>query len=159
VSRIDVHAEVATLLGGFPDVFSTVQWGGRAYKLGNPRKPRLLAFVSSDDPRRVCVTFKLPRPRAGEVVDRHAWIRPHEFRTLAPAGWVTATASCKRHLQILTGLLSESRALYPVQRTGPRNPPPAAAPAPGVHPDAARIDRVMALLRDRGGRAEGQPDP
>ena len=45
-------AEVAKVLNALPGVFSTPQWGGRAYKLprgGNSGKPKLLAHVTPVD--------------------------------------------------------------------------------------------------------------
>jgi predicted DNA-binding protein (MmcQ/YjbR family) len=146
--QIGLLGEIGTVLNGLPGVFSTVQWGGRAYKVPGPgsgrSKSKLLAFVSTDDAAQdVFVSFKLKPPRAREVVDRHDWIEPHSFRTLAPSGWLTARVHTKRQLAILADLLHESHALYA----------PAAQPEPKPvrQDDAARhIDQVMNALRASG---------
>jgi predicted DNA-binding protein (MmcQ/YjbR family) len=151
--------EVGAVLNGLPGVFSTVQWGGRAYKVPGPgtgSKAKLLAFVSCDDDGQgVYVSFKLKPKRAHEVVDRHDWVEPHSFRTLAPSGWVSARLRTKRQLAALAPLLQESRELYaPVgaTETNPsrqRQSASASAPAPGA--DAAkRIEHVMNNLRAAG---------
>jgi hypothetical protein len=110
-------SDVSGIFNGMPAVFSTPQWGGRAYKLpgrdGDRGKPRLLAHITM---RRaadaVNVDFKLPPDRAAAEIDRLQWLSPHSFRTLAPAGWVTATLSDRRRVRSLARLLAESRALH-----------------------------------------------
>ncbi len=145
--QLGLLGEIGAVLNGLPGVFSTVQWGGRAYKVPGPSgrsKAKLLAFVSTDGTGAdVFVSFKLKPPRAREVVDRHDWIEPHSFRTLAPSGWLTARVRTRRQLAILTDLLHESRALYaPAAETEPK---------PTRHDDAARhIDQVMTNLRVSG---------
>ncbi|UCD76652.1 MAG: hypothetical protein JSV91_06945 [Phycisphaerales bacterium] len=111
-------SEMGGFLGGLPGVFSAAQWGGRAFKLpgpgGNRRKPKLLAFVSTEtEADWVGVSFKLPPERAAWAIDKYAWLEPHSFRTLAPSGWVHAEITSKRQIGPLTRLLEESRALYP----------------------------------------------
>jgi hypothetical protein len=151
---------VARHLNGLEGVYSTVQWGGRAYKLpgaGNTRrKPRLLAFVyCTRDRAAVGVDFKLEPERAAAVVERHAWLERHNFKTLAPCGWVSAMVSSRRQVGPLCRLLSESRALYtaggdaavphdrPEDRRGRR-------PSRAADPVAQRIDRVMKEARAGG---------
>jgi predicted DNA-binding protein (MmcQ/YjbR family) len=136
-------AEVAKALNALPDVFSTAQWGGRAYKLprGGSGRPKLLAHVTPvEDDEGVTVSFKLPPAEAADQVERYDWIAPHSFRTLAPSGWVTAHVRTKRQLGALRKLLVESHAL---QHT-------AAAPSRSADSttEAARIDQV---LRDAAG--------
>jgi len=152
VSRL--LGEVNTILAALPGVFSAAQWGGRAYKLPGPNgarnRPKLLAFVSpSRDGRTVGVSFKLPPARAAEIIDRHDWIDPHSFRTMAPSGWVSAAISTKRQLRPLARLLEESRRLHPSATDD------AGATETTVNRAAAsivtrRIDRVM-----REAKAEG----
>ncbi len=106
--------DLSCRLNSLPGVFSTPQWGGRAYKVpgpnGNPKKPKLVAFVAMNKARdAIGVQFKLTRPRAEQVIDDHDWIRPHSFRTLAPAGWVSAKVTGKRQVSVLAKLLAESR--------------------------------------------------
>ncbi len=145
--QIGLLGEIGAVLNGLPGVFSTVQWGGRAYKVPGPSgrsKARLLAFVSTDDDGPdAFISFKLKPPRARELVDRHDWIEPHSFRTLAPAGWLTARVRTNRQLAIIADLLRESRTLYaPAAETEPK---------PSRHDDAARrIDQVMSNLRASG---------
>jgi hypothetical protein len=68
----EIQDLIAAALNALPGVFSTVQWGGRAYKVG-PRKPKafkLLAHVYlTRDEDAVCVDFKLPKQRAASVVN------------------------------------------------------------------------------------------
>jgi predicted DNA-binding protein (MmcQ/YjbR family) len=131
-------AEVAKVLNGLPGVFSTPQWGGRAYKVpaGSSGKPKLLAHVTPvEDEGGVTVSFKLPPAAAADQTERHNWIAPHSFRTLAPSGWVTAHVRTRRQLATLRKLLVESHALH---RT--KAPP---VKDPGAAPDAARIDQVL----------------
>jgi hypothetical protein len=147
--EIGLLGEVAAVLNALPGVFSTVQWGGRAYKVPGPgggSRARLLAFVSAAEPgSSLHVSFKLEPARAREVVERHGWIEPHSFRTLAPSGWLTARPRTRRQLATLADLLRESRALYP-----PAAQPEAPAAAPRGDRTAARIDEVMRDLRAGG---------
>ena len=100
--------ELATLLNELPGVFSTPQWGGRAYKVGTTSRFKVLAHVGLTR----TVSFKLTPPRASDVLDRHEWVQPHAFRTLAPAGWLTATITTRRQVTTLGSLLTESHGLY-----------------------------------------------
>jgi hypothetical protein len=152
VSRL--LGEVNTILAALPGVFSSAQWGGRAYKLPGPNgtrsRPKLLAFVSpSQDGRAVGVSFKLPPPRAADIIERHDWVAPHSFRTMAPSGWVSAAISTKRHLKPLARLLAESRMLYPVTTddAGEIETTVKPAAAGGV---ARRIDRIMQEAKAQG---------
>ena len=133
--------------------------GGRAYKLPGPggsrRKPKLLAFVTSTkDEKAVSVGFKLPVPRAAEVVERYAWIEPHSFGALGKSGWVAARLSSPRHLKMLSRLLAEARKLHPVQDVEERpTGTPAAATFSSV--TAKHIDRVMREVRAEGWEPTG----
>ncbi len=158
----DLREQLSAILNALPDVFSTPQWGGRAYKVpakaGSRSKPKLLAFVSVPDSQdAVQVSFKLAPDRAGAMVQRHQWIAPHPFRTLAPAGWVTALVSTKRRLTRLANLLKESCLLYGSVECA------AAAPARSLPADgrsdpiARHIERVMRELSAEGW-SPPQPD-
>ena len=158
----DLREQLSAILNALPGVFSTPQWGGRAYKVpakaGSRSKPKLLAFVSLPDSQdAVQVSFKLAPDRAGTMVQRHQWIAPHPFRTLAPAGWVTARVSTKRGLTTLANLLKESCLLYgSVERTVVV--PTRSLPVDGrSDPIARHIDRVMRELRSEGW-SPPQPD-
>jgi hypothetical protein len=127
--RQAVLEALAVSLNALDGVFSTPQWGGRAYKLpgsgGRRDKPKLVAFVCpSDDGTVVTVSFKLDPARAEAVVERHEWIEPHSFRTLAPAGWLTARVRTARHVKALVPLLTECHGQL--------------APTPGTSPGAGR---------------------
>jgi predicted DNA-binding protein (MmcQ/YjbR family) len=144
-------ADLAAVLNGLPAVFSTPQWGGRAYKVrrGASGKPKLLAFVAPDETADgVTVSFKLKPPEAQEQTERYDWIAPHSFRTLAPSGWLTARVRTKRQLAVLRKLLEASHDL--------QHPPGArsadAAPATRQKRDAAaaRIDQVLREAADEG---------
>ncbi len=149
--------EVGTLLSGLPGVFSTAQWGGRAYKLPGPggarSRPKLVAHACCAETSgkgaagRVTVSFKLPPDRAGAAVQRHDWIAPHSFRTLAPAGWVTATVSRRRQLATLGRLLRESRQLYGDANRAAEEPARKKRRRDRV---AGHIDQVMRRARAKG---------
>lgn len=87
------------------------------------------------------VSFKLEKQRAADVVERHAWIEPHSFRTLAPSGWVTAVLTTKRQAKTIEKLLAEARSLLPA--TEPEDAPPPSSHGTASDPVARRIDRVM----------------
>jgi hypothetical protein len=159
VSRL--LGEVNTIAAALPGVFSTAQWGGRAYKLPGPggdrRRPKLVAFVSpTKDGRAVGVSFKLPPQRAADVIERHAWIEPHSFRTMAPTGWVSAAVSNRRQLKPLARLLDESRSLYPAQELQDSGGGQTETAITRAATDliARRIDRVM-----KEAKAEGWSPP
>ena len=152
--------DLSRRLNSLPGVFSTPQWGGRAYKVpgpnGNPKKPKLVAFVAMNKARdAIGVQFKLTRPRAEQVIDDHDWIRPHSFRTLAPAGWVSAKVTGKRQLNVLTKLLAESRALYPTVPKTQANPKERSTGSDAV---SRRIDQVMGEMQAEGWRPHGDDD-
>jgi hypothetical protein len=146
-------ADLAALLNGFPAVFSTPQWGGRAYKVrrGSSGKPKLLAFVAPDEAADgVTVSFKLPPPDARAQTERRDWIAPHSFRTLAPSGWLTARVRTKRQLAVLGKLLEASHGLHGA--AGATSAEADAAPATRKKGDAAavRIERVLREAADEG---------
>ena len=143
-----------------PGVFSTPQWGGRAYKVpgpnGNPNKPKLVAFVALNDARdAIGVQFKLTKERAGQAIDDHDWIKPHSFRTLAPAGWVSARVTTKRQLNVLAKLLAESRALYP---TVEESTAAIGNRTTGSDVVSKRIDHVMREMRAEGWQPPNDDD-
>lgn len=155
-----ILGDLSNRLNSLPGVFSTPQWGGRAYKVpgpnGNPNKPKLVAFVAMNKARdAIGVQFKLTRPRAEQVIDDHDWIRPHSFRTLAPAGWVSAKLTGKRQLTVLAKLLAESRALYPTVQKTQADPKERSAGSDAV---SRRIDQVMRELQAEGWRPRGEED-
>lgn len=143
-----IQDELAAILNTLAGVFSTPQWGGRAYKVPRPSaagKARMLAFVAiNGEADAVQVSFKIPLPDAETAVEQHDWIAPHSFRTLAPAGWLTATVSTKRHVRTLGALLGRSHAMHGVDAGQPRTPAPAANSGTG------HIDRVMREVRSEG---------
>jgi hypothetical protein len=136
-------------LGAMPGVFSTAQWGGRAYKLpgsgGSRRHPHLVAFVCCEKDGAIGVSFKLPRERAAQVTAIHDWLRPHPFRTLAPSGWVAARLSNRRQAGVLEKLLAESFALHE-----PLVARPPAGRGADAGAEARRLDRAMQDLREKG---------
>jgi hypothetical protein len=139
-------------LADLPDVYSTAQWGGRAWKVpgpgGSKAKPKLLAHVTpTRDERAISVTFKLPRDRAAAAADAHAWIEPSSFGKLGRSGWLAATLTTKRQWKTLRPLLAESREQYP--RTEPARAEPARRGRVGSD-DARRVDRVMKELGESG---------
>jgi hypothetical protein len=140
-------ADLSALLNGLPAVFSTPQWGGRAYKVrqGDSGKPKLLAFVSpADSGDAVRVSFKLPPAEAARQVERHDWIAPHAFRTLAPSGWLTAELSTRKQLAALRKLLEASHGLHHATAA------PSAEARPRPAAEAAHIDRVLREAADAG---------
>jgi len=146
-----IQEELAAILNTLAGVFSTPQWGGRAYKVPRPSaagKARMLAFMAiTGDADAVQVSFKIPLPDAEAAVEQHDWIAPHSFRTLAPAGWLTATVSTKRHVRALGTLLRRSHAMYRVDTgdTGETR-----CPTPSASGGMGHIDRIMDKARSEG---------
>ena len=149
---------LATVLNGMDGVFSTPQWGGRAYKVARPDgagtrgrsdpKGKIVAFMALDGAGKlVQVSFKIPPADAQDACEQFDWIQPHSFRTLAPSGWVTATVGSKRHLGTLTRLLEQSYALHGVRAAGPTD---TAGSSRATDADTGHIDRVMDKVRDDG---------
>lgn len=150
----ELLGDIATILNDLPDVFSTPQWGGRAYKLPGPdgslRKPKLLAFVSLTKERdAVSVVFKLPLELSAQSIERFDWIGPFEFGTWKKAGWIAARLKDRRRLRTLNRLLKVSRSLYPMRETPP-SPRKRSASSSTSNPVLRRIDRVMAEAKDEG---------
>ena len=150
----DLMGEIASILNALPEVFSTPQWGGRAYKLpganGSLKKPKLLAFVSlTKEQDAINVVFKLPKTQSEEAVDRYAWVGPFEFGKWHKSGWISARMTQKRQLKPLARLLDECRALFPMAKTEPDRPKRDSFKG-GSHPIVRRLDRVMAEARDDG---------
>lgn len=155
----ELLGEIASILNGLPDVFSTAQWGGRAYKLPGPngsrKKPKLLAFVSvTKGDEAVDVVFKLPKDLSNATVERFGWIERFEFGNWKNAGWIRAELSDGRQLRTMKRLLGECRAMFPTQDVSPASPPgrheePRRA---GMHPIVRRMDRVMAEAKKDGWR-------
>ncbi len=152
-----ILSDLGRRLNSLPGVFSTPQWGGRAYKVpgpnGNPKKPKLVAFVAMNKAGdAIGVQFKLTRSRAEQVIDDHDWIKPHSFRTLAPAGWISAKVTGKRQFTVLAKLLAESRALYPTVPKTQADPKKRSAGSDAV---SRRIDQVMGEMQAEGWRPRG----
>ncbi len=150
-AELSLIDEVGRMLNALPDVFSTVQWGGRAYKVAlaaNRAKFKLLAHVSAPETGRgVNVEFKLPPAEARQAIDRFAWVRPHGFRTLAPAGWVHASITQRRQVSALKRLLDSSRAQFPSLSSEVE---PSTTEA--VARQTGSLDRTLRLLRADGWR-------
>ena len=107
-----------------------------------------MAFVALNDARdAIGVQFKLTKDRAGQAIDDYDWIKPHSFRTLAPAGWVSARVTGKRQLNVLAKLLAESRALYPAVVESKVDMVNRSDGSDGV---SKRIDDVMREMRAEG---------
>jgi hypothetical protein len=149
---------LAAVLNGMDGVFSTPQWGGRAYKVAPPGaastrgrsdpKGKIVAFMALDGVgKSVQVSFKIPPADAQDACERFKWIQPHSFGTLAPSGWVTATVGSKRQVGTLTRLLEQSYALHGVRAAGPSD---TAGSSRATDADAGHIDRVMDKVRDDG---------
>ena len=158
----DILAAIAQVLNGQPEVFSTAQWGGRAYKLPGPngslKRPKLLAFVSAaDDGEAVHVTFKLEKRRAADVIRALDWIVREPFGSLGNAGWVLARVRTRTQFKRLAALLAECRSLHPIRDTSsealstPRHDLQRLdANGATSDPVARRIDRVMLEVKSNG---------
>lgn len=141
---------VAGELNAMPEVFSTLQWGGRAYKLPGPggslKRPRLLAHVVLEKGgKAIFIDFKLPRERARAVIGRLDWVEPHSFRTLAPSGWVSAAIRTKKQCDEAVRLLRESRAMHPSKPAEPDHA--AVGRAKGGSDSVTR--RIENVMRDK----------
>jgi hypothetical protein len=113
-----ILAAIDRAITPLPGVFSTPQWGGRAYKVPGPgnskKRPKLLAFIEQPrDRKAVIVSFKLPKPRAAAAIRQHAWIKRNSFGSLGRSGWVEAHITAARHITTLAPLIRESRTLLP----------------------------------------------
>jgi hypothetical protein len=146
--------ELHDLIMALPDVFSAVQWGGRAYKLprpdGSTKKPRLLAFVTlKEQEGSIHVGFKLPLDKAAEAVDRYAWLEPSTFGSHGKSGWVDANITQKRQLKPLGKLIAACRETFVVAPPAERSQ--GDTPAASVTTsDAGRIDRLLDSIRADG---------
>ena len=139
--------DLAAIFDDLPAVFSTPQWGGRAYKVGRVGKSKVLAHVClTKAADAVTVSFKLTPARARNLIERLGWISPHSFRTLAPSGWLTARITTKRQVATLGKLLTESHGLYPVPLEDV--PPPRSRST--ASETARHIDRVMGEVSGEG---------
>jgi hypothetical protein len=152
----EIQDLIADALNALPGVFSTVQWGGRAYKVGprKPRKQKLLAHVFlSEKEDAVCVAFKLSMQRAAAVVEDFDWITPHSFRTLGGAGWVSAEVRSSTHVKVIERLLRESRSLHPLESSASeseaRRGKPDANSAPGEIV-VRRLSEIVAAKKAEG---------
>jgi hypothetical protein len=145
---------IAAALNAMPGVFSTVQWGGRAYKVGTPKKFKLLTHICLVvDERAVGLGFKLKKDRAAKVVDEFDWITPHSFRTLASSGWLEARVWTKSQAKVIVELLNESRELYPAvesQEKPARNRRRSSSAEGEIV--VQRLDAVIAAKRSEGWR-------
>ena len=148
----ELLGEIGSILNDLPDVFSTAQWGGRAYKLPNPngnrKKPKLLAFVTkTPEEDAVRVVFKMPKDRSVASIERYGWVEPFEFGNWKKSGWVAAQINGKRQLKPLGRLLGECRAMFPAQDA--RESSPGRSPA-SSNPIVNRLDRVLGQARADG---------
>ncbi len=141
--RLKLHE----LLESFDGVWSSPQWGGRAYKIGPQRKPKLFAFVY-EDKGRCMVEFKLPPEAAGQAVQRYRWVVRHPWSNLRRSGWVQVTFQRSAQLGPLGKLLTQTRQLFASTSTPVRDKPRARDPV------AARIESVMRQARQRGLRPQ-----
>ncbi len=151
----ELMGEVGSILNALPGVFSTVQWGGRAYKLpgrnGSTKKPRLLAFVTmTKEEDAINVVFKLPGERSTHAKERFAWVGPFEFGKWEKSGWISARITQKRQLSPLKKMLAECHAMFPV----PEIVSESASPTSSSNPVVSRLNRVMAEARADGWEPE-----
>ena len=167
MAKIPVEAileSLAAALNAMPDVFSTPQWGGRAYKLPGPgsrgtKKPVLLTHVSIPKERdSVRLGFRLDVPHAKTVVKQHKFIKPSTFGTLGKCGWLETALKTNAQCRIVIGLLKESRALHPVSdaaavkvESKPARNSKRGAVASGEDDGVAkRLDAVLRRKREEG---------
>jgi hypothetical protein len=165
-SLFQIQESLAKALNALPGVFSTVQWGGRAYKLPGPgsrgmKKPVLLTHVCLNKAEdAVCLGFRLEKTRARAVVRKHNWIKPHSFSTLSKTGWVETQVRTKAQCKVIIELLRESRTLHPMPEvaapardstTARRGKRASSASADGV---AQRLDVVLRQKREEGWRPD-----
>lgn len=163
----EIQAALAKALNALPDVFSTVQWGGRAYKLPGPgsrgrKRPVLLTHVCLNKAEdAVCLGFRLEKPRARAVMRQHPWIKPNSFGSLKNTGWVETAVTTKAQCKVIIALLRESRMLHPMPEESLNRPTKARrgkrAEARGDDEDKGvvrHIDAVVRRKRDEGWRPD-----
>jgi hypothetical protein len=152
----ELLGQIGKVLNGLPDVFSTAQWGGRAYKLPGPngslKRPKLLAFVDvAKSGDAVSVVFKLPPDAAQEAIGRFDWIGPFKFGALEKTGWIDATVSDGRQVRTLKRLLKVCHAMFPrAERPSGDRSRAADDSSAAANPVVRRIDRVMTQARAEG---------
>lgn len=161
-----IQEALASALNALPDVFSTVQWGGRAYKLPGPgsrgkKRPVLLTHVCITRQRdAISLGFRLEKSRARQIIRQHPWIKPHSFGKLKNTGWVEMEVQTMAQCKVVIALLRESRMLHPMPQPpetsgGPRSKPARSRKRGRVDKDdpvARRIDSVLSRKRDEGWR-------
>ena len=163
----EIQKSLAKALNAMPGVFSTVQWGGRAYKLPGPgsrgmKKPALLTHVCLNKAEdAVCLGFRLEKTRGRAVMRQHSWIKPNSFGSLKNTGWVETEIRTKAECKVIIALLRESRSLHPIPETAlPAEKPKTArrgkraADAEDDSGNARRIDAVLRRKRDEGWRPQ-----
>jgi hypothetical protein len=163
----EIQRSLSKALNAMPGVFSTVQWGGRAYKLPGPgsrgmKKPVLLTHAClSKTGDAVCLGFRLEKSRARTIVREHDWIKPHSFRTLSKTGWLETQVRTKTQCKVMVELLRESRALHPMPEAltqAPASRKRASARNSGSssgdqrNPITRRLDSVLSQRRAEGWR-------
>lgn len=165
----EIQASLAAALNALPGVFSTVQWGGRAYKLPGPgsrgmKKPALLTHVCLNKAGdAVCLGFRLEKSRAKAIVKQYKWIKPHSFSTLKNTGWLETQVTTKAECRVVIALLRESRALHLMphgddsegratrKKTARRGKPQSSGKDNVV---ARRLDAVLRQKREEGWRPD-----
>lgn len=160
----NILKSLAAALNAMPDVFSTPQWGGRAYKLPGPgsrgkKKPVLLTHVCINKAGdAVCLGFRLEKPRAKAVIRQHDWIKVNSFGSLGKSGWVEMAITTQAQCKVTIALLRESRQLHPMPEVAPKKATKArrGERASNVEDsaEARRMDAVLRRKRDEGWRPD-----
>ena len=121
-----IQEALSKALNTMPGVFSTVQWGGRAYKLPGPgtrgkKKAVLLTHVCLNKAGdAVCLGFRLEKRRAKAVIKQYEWVKVNSFGSLGKSGWVEMAITTKAQCKVTTALLRESRALHAMPEETPK---------------------------------------
>ena len=110
-------AELDEFLATFDHVFSTVQWGGKLYKIPDPKrgrkKPKMFVFIkipndhnNSQAGKHLAAFFKLPDKPAQDAVKKYDWLTFSTFGDWGKKGWLDAQINNKRSLGVLKRLLT-----------------------------------------------------
>ena len=141
--------ELNEYLLAFKQVFSSIQWGGKAYKLpdikGNKSKPKLFVFTQIDEKNNALIAdFKLPLEVAANAVEKHAHLTPSPFSNWAKTGWVSARFTTTRQLTSTKPLFKISYDNLPKPSISPSSKPtPQSASPSSTSPVAQKIDTIM----------------
>ncbi|WP_432798265.1 hypothetical protein [Poriferisphaera sp. WC338] len=124
----ELAAELDEYLLGFEHVFSTVQWGGKLYKVPDKKlgrkKPKMFVFVNivtveekGKQVEKLTTFFKMPQVEGDAAVKKYGWIRYSTFGQSGQKGWLDAMIENRRSLGVLKKLVIHTYDALPKPET------------------------------------------